>query len=186
MKKYILILSGFLLHTSVAFAQETEVGNVQMFGDYVSQIWAWGTQIIFGISVIMLIVGGILYMAAHGEEERIDTARQVISGALVSTALMLLSGILFAVLNKPASSLGGSAQLSDASVVLTNITNILLGVVGGFCALLLVYNGIQYMLSAGDPEKIERAKRGLFFAIGGLIIALAAYFIVDWVLSIWL
>src|SRR5258706_572123 len=63
---------ALLLVPRMAFAVETEVGNVQTFGDLVSQIWAWGTQIIFGVSVIMIIIGGILYMAARGEEEKID------------------------------------------------------------------------------------------------------------------
>ncbi|MBI5414806.1 hypothetical protein HZA38_04825 [Candidatus Peregrinibacteria bacterium] len=185
MYRLLFLLLGLLFPTS-AFAEETEIGEVADFGEYISQIWAWSTQVIFGISAIMLIIGGILYMAARGEEEKIDTAKQVVSGALVSTVLMLFSGVLFAFLQKPTSDISGPAKLTDATFVLENISNLLLGIVGGASVIMLIYNGIQYMLASGDLEKLERAKSGLKFSIIGLSISFLAYGIINWVITIWL
>ncbi len=184
LRRFSIALFSFFLFLPLAFAVETEVGEVKTFGEYISQIWAWGTQVIFGVSVIMLIVGGVMYMASSGDEERVDNAKQVISGALISTVLMLFSGILFAVLQKPTGAIEGSATLNDATEVIKNITNILLGAVGGVSVITLIYNGIQYMLSAGDPDKLDGAKRGLKFSLIGLGVALGAYFILQWVISI--
>lgn len=183
MYRLFLLFFGVLLFPEIGFAVETEIGEVDNFGDFISQIWAWATQVIFGVSVIVLIVGGILYMAAAGDDEKIDTAKQVIQGALVSTVLMLFSGVLFAVLQKPAATISDPTLL-DATFVLENIASMLLGIVGGVSAVALIYNGIQYMLAAGDLEKIDIAKRGLTFSVIGLIISVSAYGILGWVVNI--
>jgi len=179
-----LLFLALLLFPKLAFAVETEVGDVQTFGELISKVWAWSTQIIFGVSVIVLIVGGIMYMAARGDEERVNTAREVVSGSIIATVLTLLSGVLFTFLHKPTANIQGAATLSDATQVLQNIASILLGVVGGVCALMLIYSGVQYMLAAGEQEKIDSAKKGLFFSVVGLAISLSAYGIIQWVISI--
>ncbi len=178
-----LFLLG-IFFPATAFAADTEVGEVETFGEYISQIWAWATQVIFGVSVIMLIIGGIMYMAAKGDEEKVDNAKQVIWGALISTCLMLFSGVLFALLQKPTADLG-EAHLADTTYVLNNIASILLGMVGGVSVIMLIYNGIQYMLSTGDLEKIEEAKSGLKYSIIGLMIAVLSYGLIRWIVSIW-
>jgi glucose uptake protein GlcU len=182
---FLLFLLLFLFPENIALAVETEVGEVTSFGEYVSQIWAWATQVIFGVAVIMLIVGGILYMAARGEEERIENAKQVVKGAIVSMMLMLFSGVLFAVLQKPTADVDGAATLNDATFVLSNISTILLTMVGGISVIALITSGIQYMLSAGDLEKLETAKSGLKYSVIGLALSLTAYAVVQVVLQVW-
>lgn len=41
----------------------------------------------------------------------------------------------------------------------------------------LIYSGIQYLTSAGNPEKLKNAKQGIFSAFLGAIILLSAYLI---------
>lgn len=45
-------------------------------------------------------------------------------------------------------------------------------------ALFIVVNGYQYVLSAGNPEKVEKAKMGLTWSVGGLILVIGSYAIV--------
>ena len=45
----------------------------------------------------------------------------------------------------------------------------------------LIYNGIKYMVSGGDATKTEEAQKGLANAIIGLVVALAAYLIVEFI-----
>ena len=72
----------------------------------------------------------------------------------------------------------------------TSITEIILKIAGGFMSmvavvaiLMLIYGGVTYALAAGDDEKLQKAKRLMFWSIGGLIIAILARTIAQFVLG---
>lgn len=48
----------------------------------------------------------------------------------------------------------------------------------------IIYSGIQMITSRGEPEKLNDAKKRLYFAIIGLVIVIMAYVIVNGVLRI--
>ncbi|MBU6388968.1 hypothetical protein KGQ71_00455 [Patescibacteria group bacterium] len=48
----------------------------------------------------------------------------------------------------------------------------------------LVYSGIQYIMSAGNPEKTKTARAGVINSIIGIIIIAAAYTIIRFALNI--
>ncbi len=66
----------------------------------------------------------------------------------------------------------------DIFYVLGRIIQYLLLFIGAVAAISIVVNGYQYILSAGNPEKLEKAKQGLTWSIGGFILAISAYAIV--------
>lgn len=49
---------------------------------------------------------------------------------------------------------------------------------------MIIVAGILYLLSAGSPERITKAKTALIYAIAGIAIGLAAQAIVDIILGI--
>jgi hypothetical protein len=53
------------------------------------------------------------------------------------------------------------------------------GIIATVCVLMLIVAGYQYMVSAGDPEAIEKAKRTIVLAIGGLILLAIARIIIN-------
>lgn len=187
-KAYLMLsfFSLFLLpKTTQADSIETEVGSVENFGEYISLVWSWAAEVIFGVAVITLIVGGIMLMSAGGDEERASMGKQTIKGAIISTVIVLFSAVIQKVLQRPTENLQGGAKLSDTSEIITNTVNILLTVVGGVAVVGIIYSGIKYMTSAGDEEKIDSAKQGLKMSIFGLIISVSAYVIMKFLLGIW-
>lgn len=179
-----MLLSLFI--PTVLAAAPTQLGEVQSFGDYIAKIWEWGFGVILAISVLMLVVGGIAYMSAAGDENRIDQARQMVSGSMIATAIVLLSGVIRKWLFKPAEDLNVQVvQASDTVRLITNITNMLLGAVAGVALVALIWSGYQYLSARGQPEKIVQAKRAGTYALIGLSISILAYFIVDLVAGIW-
>lgn len=60
--------------------------------------------------------------------------------------------------------------------------------VGGGAAviatLFLIYGGILYATAAGDSEKIDKAKRTLFWAVFGLIVSLLALYLAQFVIGV--
>lgn len=57
--------------------------------------------------------------------------------------------------------------------------------IAGFLAMVfIIYSGITWITSRGEPEKLSRAKARMTFAVIGLVIVLSAFFIVSVVLKI--
>lgn len=71
----------------------------------------------------------------------------------------------------------------DLMVTATTIINVITGVVGVIAVLVIVIGGILYVTSTGDATKAKRAQHTILYGIVGLIIALLAYAIVNFVLK---
>lgn len=73
---------------------------------------------------------------------------------------------------------------SDSRTIIKNIVNILLYIVGAAAVVVIILSGIKYVISSGDSGKVADAKRTLIYAVVGLLIAIIAQTIVNWVFSI--
>ncbi|MBI1866323.1 MAG: hypothetical protein HY005_03330 [Candidatus Staskawiczbacteria bacterium] len=58
--------------------------------------------------------------------------------------------------------------------LLTRIINAVAGIVGAISVIMIIVSGIMYLLSAGSPERINKAKAALVYAIIGMAIAISA------------
>ncbi len=67
-------------------------------------------------------------------------------------------------------------------LVIARVVQVIFGFLGIIAVLLVVYGGFLWMTSAGDPAKVEKAKKVLLNAIIGLIIILLAFVIVSFVI----
>ena len=68
-------------------------------------------------------------------------------------------------------------------LALTNIIAIVFGLVGGLSLLFLLYGGLRYIISRGDPSQIKAAKDTITYAIVGLVVDIAMGSIVAFVAS---
>ncbi|HET9411448.1 MAG TPA: hypothetical protein VFO38_01205 [Candidatus Saccharimonadales bacterium] len=62
-----------------------------------------------------------------------------------------------------------------------NVTNLLVFVVGAIAVIMIIIGGIRYVTSAGEQAAITGAKNTILYAIVGVIVAIAAYAIVNFV-----
>lgn len=69
-------------------------------------------------------------------------------------------------------------NLADISVVLMRIVQYGLAFAGAVGAISITINGYQYVMAAGNPEKLEKAKMGLTWSITGFVLAASAFAIV--------
>lgn len=63
------------------------------------------------------------------------------------------------------------------------IVNILSLIIGVAAVIVIIIAGIQYMLSTGDPTKVNNAKNAILYALVGLVVAVLARFLVNFVVS---
>ena len=63
------------------------------------------------------------------------------------------------------------------------VTNVLLFVLGAIAVIMIIIGGIRYTTSNGDSGQVTSAKNTILYAVVGLVIALLAYAIVNFVVD---
>ena len=63
------------------------------------------------------------------------------------------------------------------------IINVALGVIGLIAVVMIIMGGVQYTTSSGDAAKVKKAKDTIMYGIIGLVVALLAFAIVNFVLG---
>ena len=79
--------------------------------------------------------------------------------------------------------LNNTANTNDLMGQANNIINVVIGVIGFVAVAFIIFGGFQYTTSAGDPGKVKKAKDTILYGIIGLVVAMLAYAIVNFVLS---
>ena len=75
---------------------------------------------------------------------------------------------------------GNNDQLK---AVITGILNGIIAVSGLVAVVFVVIGGINYMTSAGDTTKLEKAKKTILYAVIGIVITVLAFAIVNFVIT---
>ncbi len=69
------------------------------------------------------------------------------------------------------------------SNILKNATNIVLFIAGALAVIMIIYGSIRFMTAHGDEKQVESARLIVTYSVIGLIIAILAYALVNFVLS---
>jgi len=64
--------------------------------------------------------------------------------------------------------------IADIWLIVAAIIDILLRIAGIAAIIFVLYGGVQYLISQGDPDRTAQARRTIINAIIGLVIAIAA------------
>lgn len=71
----------------------------------------------------------------------------------------------------------------DLKEIIASVVRIILGFLGIIAVIIIIYGGYTWMTAAGNEDKISNAKRILVNAVIGLVIILAAFGIVSYVIA---
>ena len=61
-----------------------------------------------------------------------------------------------------------------SSTMLSNVLKVVFGVLGGISLIIVIWAGMKYTLSGGDPAKTAEAKNQIMYAAIGIVVALSA------------
>jgi len=78
---------------------------------------------------------------------------------------------------------GSSANQDDLKGFIKTIVNILLFVLGAIAVIMIIIGGIRYTTSNGDSGQVSSAKNTILYAVVGLVVAILAYAIVNFVID---
>ena len=77
----------------------------------------------------------------------------------------------------------GIAKNDNLMSTLTTIINVVVGVVGFVAVAMIVMGGISFATSQGDASKTTKARNTILYGVVGLVVALLAFAIVNFVLG---
>lgn len=78
---------------------------------------------------------------------------------------------------------GGDQNKTSLEDQIKQITNVLLFLLGAIAVIMIIIGGIRYATSNGDSSSIKSAKDTILYAVIGLIVAILAYAIVNFVIT---
>ncbi len=76
-----------------------------------------------------------------------------------------------------------TANLFGDTGIFSTITNTLLFVLGAISVIMIIVGGLRYVISGGNSTAVTAAKNTILYAIVGVIVALLAYAIINFVLT---
>lgn len=74
-------------------------------------------------------------------------------------------------------------SLFGSGGVFKTITNVLLFIIGAISVIMLIIGGIRYVVSGGDSAAVTGAKNTILYAVVGIVVALLAYALVNFVIT---
>ena len=80
----------------------------------------------------------------------------------------------------------GSAICGDeteATDIVKRLINVFLYAIGALSVIMIIHSGFKYVNSRGDAEGVKSAKNTLLYSVMGLIVALLAFTIVNFVIK---
>ncbi|MBP7857931.1 MAG: hypothetical protein WAW63_02950 [Candidatus Saccharimonadales bacterium] len=92
-------------------------------------------------------------------------------------SIIAADGLDLSPLPKP----GGEGDAGNAAIDI--VLPVIFGTLGSIALLIIVISGFRYIVAGGDPAKTAQAKKAILYAVIGLVVALAAFSIVTFVLK---
>lgn len=125
-----------------------------------------------------VIYGGYQYTFSGGEPSKVATGKKALYQAFMGLAIVMSANVILTSIrvafgvNFSADCVTGQCAAPDQIVI--HALQWVIGVAGVIAAIFVVYGGIMYATSAGDPSKLKQARNMITYALIGLaIVALA-------------
>jgi|GEM_PF-1400545 len=139
------------------------------------------------IAIVVIVIGGIWYMASFGNEEAMKRAKMIIATAVGGLALILaapsfIKEILRILQDKPIGP-GDVSQALTIQQILLSVLQFLLASAGIIALISMVTGGIMYMTSGGDEDRMKTGKKIFVYAIIGIVITIGSLLIIKQVAS---
>lgn len=115
-----------------------------------------------------VIYAGYLYMFSGGDPGKVAAGKKTLMHAFIGLAIVMLAKVIMG-------TIGAVFGSEDPTGMVSATIGWFIAVSGIVAAIFVVYSGITYMTSAGDPTKTQKAKQALLYSLIGLaIVALSA------------
>lgn len=170
----------------------SEIELPQGEDETISFIWAVALNILFDLFLAVgylalgfVVYGGFLYIMAQGDPGKAAKGQRTLTTAVIGTVIAMSATV---VVNTAKIVLGITSNEWKQHATYTGqqmleVFNWVYTVAGLVAVVFIVKGGIEYVISRGDPSKIQKATRAVIYAIVGLVIVLLAAAITTFIIS---
>lgn len=81
------------------------------------------------------------------------------------------------------SNCSGNSSQADLGKLIGTLVNILLYIIGAVAVIMIIVGAFRFVTSSGNASSVTAAKNTILYAVVGLVIALLAYAIVNFVIT---
>ena len=159
--------------------------NMSSEQDLTSNVAIIASNVLTDITVIAsylvigyVMYGGYLYMFSSGDPSKAMAGKKTLQHAFIGLAIVMSAYAIFSAIRI---ALVGNASLADCSptsgsecvdggTMVTNLIQWVAGMAGVVSAIFVVVGGWGYVTSNGDPNKLQKAKTTILYALIGLVI----------------
>lgn len=150
-------------------------------------IWMIAANVLTDITVIAaylvlgyVIYGGYKYTFSAGDPGKVAEGKKTLAHAFIGLAIVMSASAILGSIR--IALVGGSGNIGNCvssscvnpNDMVVNLIQWVVGIAGIVSAIFVVYGGITYATSSGDPTKLQKAKNMILYALIGLaIVALA-------------
>lgn len=109
-----------------------------------------------------------------------------VATACCISVFSVVSAFAIGSISDGAASAKGAQQPADLfgnSGVFSEISSVLLFIVGAVAVIMIVIGGLRYVISGGDATQVQAAKNTILYALIGVIVAILAYAAVNFVIN---
>jgi multisubunit Na+/H+ antiporter MnhB subunit len=78
---------------------------------------------------------------------------------------------------------GGQGSNTSVGDIVSTVVKVLLFIIGAVSVIMIILGGIRYTISQGDQSQVTSAKNTILYSIIGLIVAILAYALVNFVVT---
>lgn len=146
-------------------------------------------KIVALLAIVFIVIGGLMYIFSAGDDKKIETAKKIITAAIIGFVIVLIAPSLL----KEIGDILGWTDTTDTTTdaltlykIATNVLTTLLSISGIIAIIFLVIGGITYMggfstaIGSGDSKKnVETGKKIITNSIIGIAIIMGALVIVN-------
>lgn len=163
-------------------SEESAAEFARAGGTLIKGIYTFLEVFIGSIAVLMLILAGFQMLVNSANEEAVGKARtriwmSILGLVIIGISELAIKDIIF-------KDQGTEIDVERGRELLVQITNFLASVIGTIAVGAFVYAGFLYVLNFGNEEATGKAKKIMFGAVIGIVLAAAAFAIVATVVPV--
>jgi prepilin signal peptidase PulO-like enzyme (type II secretory pathway) len=139
-------------------------------------------QLAGALAVIFIIIGAVKFSTSGGDPQKVASARQTVIYAIIGLIVAVSAFTIASIVGEEASAVSGDPFFGSNGII-TSVFNWLGWVVGVASVIGIIYGGLRYITSAGNPQSAQAGRNAVIYSIVGLIVALTAGALVSFVLE---
>lgn len=170
--KKIIAVSALLVIPVFAGAQYTNPISAATVLDLIGSVLKLVQVIAVPLAAIGILIASFFYITSMGDPGRLGQAKSAILYSIIGLAIALSSQFLVDVVIAVAQ--GASTAKSFVGFI-NNLANAFGQILFGLSALAMLYAAFLFLTGGGDEKKRTEAKQVITYAVLGLVVALLAF-----------